>query len=150
MNPPDFEAESGWRISVQVIEDLIQIENSQLTVEILSQDGQAQEVEINTTENGWSFDFVPYHPGRNALSVRLDSISPSGREFHIEEPLIELGQEYIPPPVEEITEESSLPSFNHILIPVVLGNLLFIILFVAWKFIQRMRAASYLHPEEAL
>lgn len=145
---------SGWSVVINTIPELIDIEQSSLTVEIINQQNNKQDVEVVSGEQGWQFQYIPTEPGQSTVSITLSTLSPSGREIVIEHPNIKLGEliEVVEPPAqtEHIIEETKLPTLMQIVIPVAVGNVIYLMLFLAWRWFKKMREASYLNPEEVL
>ncbi len=145
-----------WEFLIKIIPELIYLEQSNLTVEITNQKNIQQTIDLIDIESGWLFQYTPDQAGQSIVNLRLKTISPSGREVVINHPEIKLG-EFIemaeteaPIQQEVIVEESASPNMMQIVIPVAIGNVVYLILFLAWRWFKKVREAAYVYPEEIL
>ncbi len=149
--------EHGWTVRINAIPDLIDVNSSELQVEVSSQTNKTKEVLVTNNEQGWAFNYFPDEAGENSVSITLNTQSPSGRDITIHEQPFKLG-EYVeivelvdePDPVSDPEPETPMPSMKNIIIPVIVGNVFFGIIFLAWKLFKRMRKNTQLQPEEAI
>ena len=146
---PDFIPDTGWVIQVNAVPEVIDMQQSELIVEITSQQGITKQLSATQLETGWQINFIPFEAGQNTLSIVLNTTSISGREISIQEPPIELGAFLEAKPVIEEPVEKPL-AYKHIIIPVVIGNIVFVLIFFLWRFYRGLRQSAYTQPEEAL
>ncbi len=146
----------GWKIDVKAKKELIDLSASELVIETKSQTGVVTSLTAEKNEHGWSLDFLPHEIGQHQLSVVFKGEGLTGRKITTElEPLLlgEIASPVDPVVIEEIADkevDEGAPSTKHFIIPVVFGNILFLLLFFGWKYLKRTRDSANLQPEEAL
>lgn len=151
LNPEEnYEAEQGWIIHVDAMTDLIDMNQSELSVVITTQTGNTKQLDAEQTDKGWIVKYLPDEAGKNTAAITLNTRSPSGRDIVIEEDTFELGEFVDVTPVASEVSVVNIPSIKKVILPVVVGNILFAMLFMIWKIFKRMRESAYIHPEEVL
>ena len=158
----------AWKFEITALAELIDFASSNIEIEVRSQSDQLTKLNPEKNEMGWSLNFLATEIGQHRVSLTFKGKSLSGREIVAFLEPLPIG-EYVTIPEPEIevtveieedvesnvitdndTKEQNPPSLKEIIIPVVIGNLFFALLFMGWVLLKRMRKAKVLQPEEVL
>lgn len=142
----------GWNIRVNARQDLIDLSASELLLEARSQSDKKIPLKAEKNDQGWVLNFLPEEAGQYQIFISFKGKSLTGREVSMPiEPLV-LGEMVSLAEVVALdeTENITVPSMKEFIIPVVFGNIIFLMLFFGWKYLKRLRENAILQPEEAL